>query len=1105
MGGTTIPSPAPLAITSRILATFTSVSVAMPRAARTKSSKAKASAPWTMSADAVADQHGLDPDAGLTAAQVTAARAVHGYNELDKEEGKPLWKLVLEQFDDALVKILLLAAVISFVIAFTEERAPGVEISIVDFVEPGVILLILILNAVVGVWQESNAESALEALKEMQSETARCLRDGEWRHDLPARELVPGDVVEVRTGDRVPADCRVARLKTATVLVDQASLTGESVSVGKTTDPVSDAECELQAKECVLFGGTAVTQGACVAYVIDVGMKTEIGKIQSQIQEASEETEDTPLKQKLDDFGDQLTWFIGVICLLVWLMNYHFFIDWRWSAENPFVVSDVTFNFSACTYYFKIAVALAVAAIPEGLPAVITTCLALGTRKMAKKNAIVRKLQSVETLGCTSVICSDKTGTLTTNQMSAVALVVPGKSASAKLRVFDVHGSSYDPADGGVVGLKKLDASLAAVAKVSALCNEAVVEFRDGYHRCAGEPTEGALKVLAEKIGLESDAEMAEVMRTRAEDPAKGCRGVSDALRRSCESLATLEFDRGRKSMSTLIRDAAPGGNLPVKATKKSKAIASARQNNALLVKGAPECVLDRCVSVLLPDGSVAPLTSSARKAVAEETSKMSKRALRCLAFAIKTGESLGDLETYDGDARHPGRATLADPSGYESVESGLTFVGVAGLRDPPRPEVRAAVDACRTAGIRVVVITGDNKLTAEAICADIGVFEKLSDAAGRSFTGREFAEMTRAKKIAALTAPGGCVCSRAEPKHKQDIVRLLKECDEIVAMTGDGVNDAPALKLADIGIAMGVAGTAVAKEASDMVLADDNFSSIVDAIGEGRAIYNNMKAFIRYMISSNVGEVVSIFLTAALGMPEGLIPVQLLWVNLVTDGPPATALGFNPPDVDIMTKRPRKKDENLINTWTMVRYLVVGLYVGIATVGVFAIWYTRSEFLGIDLSGDGHIPVTWHQLTHWGECALWKDFKGGSYTAGGVTHSFFGEDACAYFSEGKQKASTLSLTVLVVIEMFNACNAISEDISLVVMPPWINPWLMLAMASSFGLHFVILYVPALARVFSIVPLDVNEWLLVLACASPVWLIDEALKFYGRNILAIGK
>ena len=289
------------------------------------------------------------------------------------------------------------------------------------------------------------------------------------------------------------------------------------------------------------------------------------------------------------------------------------------------------------------------------------------------------------------------------------------------------------------------------------------------------------------------------------------------------------------------------------------------------------------------------------------------------------------------------------------------------------------------------------------------------------------------------------------------------------------------------------------------MVLADDNFSSIVDAIGEGRAIYNNMKAFIRYMISSNVGEVVSIFLTAALGMPEGLIPVQLLWVNLVTDGPPATALGFNPPDVDIMTKRPRKKDENLINTWTMVRYLVVGLYVGIATVGVFAIWYTRSEFLGIDLSGDGHIPVTWHQLTHWGECARWKDFKGGSYTAGGVTHSFFGEDACSYFSEGKQKASTLSLTVLVVIEMFNACNAISEDISLVVMPPWINPWLMLAMASSFGLHFVILYVPALARVFSIVPLDVNEWLLVLACASPVWLIDEALKFYGRNVLAIGK
>ena len=1066
--------------------------------------------PWTATAAEVCAELGVDPETGLDETKIAKLRSEYGFNELDKEEGKPLWKLVLEQFDDALVKILLVAALVSFVLAFTEERAPGVELSLVDFVEPGVILLILVLNAIVGVWQESNAESALEALKEMQSETARCLRAGEWISDLPARELVPGDVVEVRTGDRVPADCRVIRLKTATIRLEQASLTGESVAVNKTTEPVADAGCELQGKECVLFGGTSVSQGACVAAVIDTGMRTEIGKIQAQIQAAAEEEDDTPLKQKLDTFGDQLTLMIGVICLLVWLMNYHFFISWKWGGlSDPFSITEVDFNFAKCTFYFKIAVALAVAAIPEGLPAVITTCLALGTRKMAKKNAIVRKLQSVETLGCTSVICSDKTGTLTTNNMSAVRLVVPsggggGSKTTSKtpskrkgagaggglLTSYEVQGTSYDPSDGGVVGLVggSLDACVTAVSRVCVMCNESTVELKDGAFRCAGEPTEGALKVLAEKIGVADAAANAKIVKLRAADPAKGCQGVADHHAAQGAKLATLEFDRGRKSMSVIVADGGKGSN-----------------KNSLLVKGAPECVLDRCSKVLLPDGSVTTLSPALREEIVATVAEMSSSALRCLGFALKTGVELGKLGGYDGGEQHPAHKDLMDPGKYESIESDLTFCGLAGLRDPPRPEVRGAIDACKTAGIRVVVITGDNKLTAEAICADIGIFDSPSDAVGRSFTGREFSDMPLAKKKKLLATPGGCVFSRAEPKHKQDIVRLLKEADEIVAMTGDGVNDAPALKLADIGIAMGITGTAVAKEASDMVLADDNFSSIVDAISEGRSIYNNMKAFIRYMISSNVGEVVSIFLTAALGMPEGLIPVQLLWVNLVTDGPPATALGFNPPDVDIMTKKPRRKDEDLISTWAMVRYLVVGLYVGAATVGIFAVWYTKTEFLGIDLAKDGHTPVTWHQLTHWGECETWKGFAGGKFTAGGVTYSYTGSDACDYFHAGKIKASTLSLTTLVVIEMFNACNALSEDISLVIMPPWINPWLILAMFSSFALHFLILYVPALATIFSIVPLDLNEWLLVCAAASPVWIIDEILKFIGRNFVLAGR
>ena len=583
-------------------------------------------------------------------------------------------------------------------------------------------------------------------------------------------------------------------------------------------------------------------------------MSTEIGKIQEQISAASAEQEDTPLKQKLDTFGDQLTWAIGVICLAVWVMNYKFFVDFSKYEilKAPFDFSKIEFNFSACTYYFKIAVALAVAAIPEGLPAVITTCLALGTRKMAKKNAIVRKLQSVETLGCTSVICSDKTGTLTTNQMSAVKIVVPGSTVTSKFRVFDVQGSSYDPSDGGIVGLKKMDTSLSTLAKIATLCNDAVVEpvdqkeddDSDLYFKCSGEPTEGALKVLAEKLGVESDSEMSKIVTLRQKDPVTHCAAVSDSINATRDRLAVLEFDRSRKSMSGVVRENSGSnkGSKTVRGTKKTKAQLAAGGVNVLLVKGAPEHVLERCAFVLLPDGSVVPMSPTTKKQITDQTTLMSKNALRCLGFAVKNGSELDDLETYDGSTTHPGHSTLKDPSSYEQVESELTFVGLAGLRDPPRPEVKDAIAECATAGIRVVVITGDNKLTAEAICQDIGIFKKAADAKTRSFTGREFAAMPVKKQIAMLTQPGGCVCSRAEPKHKQDIVRLLKDQGEIVAMTGDGVNDAPALKLADIGIAMGITGTAVAKEASDMVLADDNFSSIVDAVAEGRSIYNNMK-----------------------------------------------------------------------------------------------------------------------------------------------------------------------------------------------------------------------------------------------------------------------
>ncbi|XP_020598290.1 calcium-transporting ATPase, endoplasmic reticulum-type isoform X2 [Phalaenopsis equestris] len=944
---------------------------------------------WSWPVEQCLKEYSVKLEKGLSLYEVEKRRERYGWNELRKEKGKPSWQLILEQFDDVLVKILLVSAFISFVLAYlqgTESNHSGFEV----YVEPLVIILILILNAVVGVWQESNAEKALKALKELQCEHAKVLRDGYFVQDLPARELVPGDIVELRVGDKVPADMRIAALKTSTLRIEQSSLTGESMPVIKTTSPVPIDDCELQAKECMLFSGTTVVNGSCLCVVTSIGMNTEIGMIQRQIHEASLEEHDTPLKKKLDEFGERLTFAIGLVCLVVWAINYRNFITW--DAPNA-SIWDFRFSFEKCTYYFKIAVALAVAAIPEGLPAVITTCLALGTRKMAHKNAIVRKLPCVETLGCTTVICSDKTGTLTTNQMSVNEFFTLGGSAIT-FQVFHVEGSTFNPKDGGISKWTygKMEANMQILAQICAICNDAGVYCKNYLFRATGLPTEAALKVLVEKMGIPDTK-----ARNRFYDSkfvAEHSVGHNTVKLGCCEwwikrskRIASLEFDRIRKSMSVIVRE--PTGA------------------NRLLVK------------------------------------------------------------------------------------------------DPPRPEVYKAIEDCRGAGIKVLVITGDNKSTAEAICQEIGLFPRLQTVKWRSFTGKEFSSLHISQKVEILSKTGGLVFSRAEPRHKQDIVRLLQDMGEVVAMTGDGINDAPALKLADIGISMGITGTEVAKEASDMILADDNFSTIVAAVAEGRAIYNNMKSFIRYMISSNVGEVISIFLTAALGIPECLIPVQLLWVNLVTDGPPATALGFNPADVDIMQKSPRKSDDALISSWILIRYMVIGSYVGLATVGIFILWYTQPSFIGIDLTSDGHTLVSLAELRSWSECHTWADFSPDPFLAGNRVISF--SDPCEYFTAGKIKAATLSLSVLVAIEMFNSLNALSEENSLVRMPPWRNPWLLVAMGVSLSLHAFILYVPFLSSVFGVVALSLKEWILVLVVSFPVVLIDEVLKFVGRRLWAVDR
>ncbi|KAG4174094.1 hypothetical protein ERO13_A11G098900v2 [Gossypium hirsutum] len=967
---------------------------------------------WSWSVEHCLKEYDVRLDKGLSSYKVEKRREKYVWNELAKEKGKPLWRLVLEQFDDMLVKILLVAAFISFLLAYmhgSESEESGFE----AYVEPFVIVLILVLNAIVGVWQETNAEKALEALKEMQCESGKVLRDGFLVPDLPARELVPGDIVELQ------------------------STTGEAMPVLKGTSPIFQKECELQAKENMVFAGTTVVNGCCVCIVVCTGMNTEIGKIQKQIHEASLEESDTPLKKKLDEFGSRLTTAIGIVCLIVWLINYKNFLSYDMVEGWP---ANVRFSFEKCTYYFKIAVALAVAAIPEGLPAVITTSLALGTRKMAQKNAIVRKLPSVETLGCTTVICSDKTGTLTTNQMSVAEFFTLGGKTTTSL-----------------------------MAEICAVCNDAGI-FCDGrLFRATGLPTEAALKVLAEKMGV-PDAKMrnkirdSELVANYLIDRSTVKLGCCEWWIKRSKRVATLEFDRVRKSSSIIVREAAG--------------------QSRLLAKGAVESLLERSTHVQLADGSLAPMDEPCRQLLLSRQTEMSSKGLRCLGLAYK--EDLGEFSDYYSE-NHPAHKKLLDPACYCSIESDLVFVGAVGLRDPPRDEVHKAIEDCKRAEIRVMVITGDNKSTAEAICREIKLFSDGEDLRGKSFTGKEFMALSPSQQIETLSKPGGKVFSRAEPRHKQEIVRMLKEMGEIVAMTGDGVNDAPALKLADIGIAMGITGTEVAKEASDMVLADDNFSTIVSAVAEGRSIYNNMKAFIRYMISSNVGEVISIFLTAALGLPECMIPVQLLWVNLVTDGPPATALGFNPPDIGIMRKPPRRSDDALINSWVLFRYLIIGSYVGIATVGIFILWYTRASFMGINLVSDGHTL-----------CSTWSNFTVAPYMVGGGQLISF-SNPCDYFTAGKVKAMTLSLSVLVAIEMFNSLNALSEDSSLLTLPPWRNPWLLAAMSVSFGLHCLILYVPFLADIFAVAPLSLNEWFLVILVSVPVILIDEILKFVGRG------
>ncbi|KAF0988752.1 hypothetical protein HZS_5333, partial [Henneguya salminicola] len=945
-------------------------------------------------------------ETGLSESDAEERLRKYGPNEMPEEEKTSVFKLFLEQFEDTLVRILLFAALISGVVGMTEKHDSYLE----AFIEPLVILVVLIVNAIISVKQTLSAEEAIQALKEYEPEMAKVLRKSSPTISIiKAKNLVIGDIVEVRVGDQVPADLRVCEIHSSVLRLDQSILTGESLSIIKIFESVQIKNPVNQDKLNILFSGTNVVAGKARCIVISTGQNTEIGKIRDHL--ANTQSPKTPLQIKLDEFGNQLSVIITIICILVWVINIHHFDDSF--HGNSWIRGAI--------YYFKIAISLAVAAIPEGLPAVITTCLAIGTRRMAKKNAIVRSLRSVETLGCTSVICSDKTGTITTNQMSVQKLFIPNIADDSGLQSYSCTGTTYDYRDGVIISQqlyseanKKL---MEYITYTCCLCNDASISVDPDKNTIArvGEATEASLLVFAEKLNI--------FKIDREEMDLQGkVKAVLDECSRRFTKDFTLEFSRDRKSMSVHCEDR------------------NNRNQQYMFVKGASEEIVRRSSSIF---------TNGKKKFFSESEKESFISQLQQATAGLDTLRCIGLAMVEDPPSLQQIKKTQVNE--FITIEKNMMFLGVVGMLDPPRVEVLDALRKCQDAGIRVIVITGDNKHTAEAICHRVGIFSEKEDLSQLSYSSREFDALDHQQKLDACSKAR--LFSRVEPSHKSEIVGCLQELGEVTAMTGDGVNDAPALKKAEIGVAMG-SGTAVAKSSADIVLADDNFATIVAAVFEGRAIFNNAVQFISYLVSSNIGEVVCILITSLVGLPECLIPVQLLWVNLITDGLPATALGFSPPPDDIMCHPPRNPKKPMIGTWQIIRYCMIGLYVGLATVAGSLWWYmydpTGPKLLFKHLVYHQHCSST-EPLYHGIDCQLFNNVI----------------------------PMTISLSILVFTEMFNACNSMSDSLSIFSFPPWRNMYLIVAISSSVLIHFATLYFPLTQTLFDVAMLSVNQWKLL--------------------------
>jgi Ca2+-transporting ATPase len=910
-------------------------------------------------ADDVVAALATDARRGLTEEEARARLHRHGPNELAAEQPVPAWRKFLAQFRDVLVILLLVAAGISGAL-WVYEREAALPY------EAMAILAVVLLNAVMGYIQQSRAERAVAALRQMSAAHASVVRDGARRR-VPATEIVPGDVILVEEGDTVPADARLideAALQTA-----EAALTGESLPVAKDTRPIHE-EVGLGDRHNMVFSGTAATYGHGRGVVVATGMQTEMGRIAGMLKEAPAET--TPLQRELARVGRLLAIMVLVIAVVM--------------IATIFLVEDVR-GLSAVFDVLILGVALAVAAVPEGLPAVVTAVLALGVQRMARRNAIVRHLAAVETLGSADVIASDKTGTLTRNEMTVRAVV----TASGRVS-FD--GTGYEPrGEVGRAGGEAIDdplrIELVRTLAAADRANNAVLQERGGRWTVQGDPTEGALIVAARKAGLEDET-----------------------LRARFARVAEVPFSSERKLMSTIHTDA------------------ETRQRLLVFTKGASDVLLARCSRELVGE-EMRPLTAGRRREIRGTNETLAGEALRTLGVAFRFLPKAG----IDPDALD------------ERVEQDLVFLGLIGMIDPPRAEARDAVARAKRAGIRPLMITGDHPKTAAAIAAELGIGTD-----GRAVTGAELERMP--DETLDRTVPVVSVYARVNPAHKLRIVKALQRQGATVAMTGDGVNDAPALKTADIGVAMGIAGTDVARQAADMVLADDNFATIVAAVEEGRAVFANIRKFLRYLLSSNLGEVMTMFFGVVLADAIGLTPptgggvvlpllaTHILWINLVSDGAPALALGVDPTDPGLMARPPRTRGEGAITRRMWVDIVVVGAIIAAGTLLVL----------------DASLP-------------------GGLIEGGG---------SLGY-------AQTMAFTTLLFFSLFNVFNARSDDRSAFA-GFFTNGWLWGAILLSLALQVAVIYVPFLQRAFSTVSLTAGDWLRCAAVGSSVLWLRELSK-----------